>query len=145
MPFVISTRRWHLDNTTFFCVSQMSHTKEGEQYLDFDLGVILALNDNTRVRHNKQLLSPMLCAQLCIAPSFTHYSNQVHFSLTNHKFWRCINIHNNSNSKCKNIPTLPLKLNYFDEWVRRHTHTTPIVSEINPISIAWNHWKRHCL
>jgi hypothetical protein len=25
-------RRQHLDDTTFFCVSQMYHTKEGEQY-----------------------------------------------------------------------------------------------------------------
>jgi hypothetical protein len=37
--------------------------------------------------------------------------------------------------------TLPLKIDYFDEQVRRHTHTIPIVSEINPISVTWNHWK----
>jgi len=41
--------------------------------------------------------------------------------------------------------TLPLKIDYFDEQVRRHTHTIPIVSEINPISVTWNHWKMHCL
>ena len=33
MSFVILTRRWHLDNTTFFCVSQTWHTKEGARYL----------------------------------------------------------------------------------------------------------------
>ena len=29
--FVMLMRRQHLDNTTFFCVSQTCHTKEGEQ------------------------------------------------------------------------------------------------------------------
>ena len=123
----------------------MCHTKEDEQYIDLDLGVILALNDNLRVLHSKRLLSPMLCAQLCTTLSFTHYTNRVHFSLTNSKFWHCINIHNNSNSKCNNIPTLLLEINYFGEQVRRHTHTTPNVSEINLILVTWNHWTTHCL
>ena len=34
--FVILMRRRHLDNKTFFCVSQMCHTKEGEQYTEHD-------------------------------------------------------------------------------------------------------------
>ena len=43
-------------------------------------------------------------------------------------------------SKCISIPTLPLKINYFGEQVKRHNHTTLGVSEIKiSISVPWNH------
>ena len=35
--FVILMKRRHLDNKTFFCVSQTCHTKEGEQYTEHDI------------------------------------------------------------------------------------------------------------
>ena len=37
MPFVILTRRGHLDNTTFIAFSQTCHTKEGEQYMNYGI------------------------------------------------------------------------------------------------------------